>query len=359
MLKRTPGARAFFVLRLALVWSAAWLYFYLVRLWGVDDMPFIELSDDPRVGLHVLVSSGFGGLFGLMYGLLELLFERRTFQRWSYGRLILVKSLGYFAAATLAFLLGVSVMERTSTGQVDPAIVWERFTGRPFGIGMSYMIIVSVMISFTRQVNQKFGPGVLWSMLKGKYHEPREEERIFMFLDLQSSTTIAEQLGHIRYSRLIQDCFFDLTQVILDHRVDVYQYVGDEAVLSWTVERGVEKNHCLESYFHFMRILEARSDHYLKEYGIRPVFKAGVHFGRVTVAEVGVVKKEIAFHGDVLNTTARMQGKCNALEQRLLISEDLRNQLNLGRRFEATAKGEVELRGKRDSVAIFGVKKAC
>jgi adenylate cyclase len=35
--------------------------------------------------------------------------------------------------------------------------------------------------------------------------------------------------------------------------------------------------------------------------------KAGAHVGRVVATEVGTIKSEIVFHGDVVNTTARVQ----------------------------------------------------
>ena len=57
-------------------------------------------------------------------------------------------------------------------------------------------------------------------------YELLEEKRIFMFLDLRSSTFIAEKLGHKLYSEFIQDCFLDL-EVVRRHKAEIYQYVGD------------------------------------------------------------------------------------------------------------------------------------
>jgi hypothetical protein len=48
----------------------------------------------------------------------------------------------------------------------------------------------SVAMSFINLINKKLGPGVLIPMLLGKYRNPREEERIFMFMDLKASTTL-------------------------------------------------------------------------------------------------------------------------------------------------------------------------
>jgi adenylate cyclase len=52
-----------------------------------------------------------------------------------------------------------------------------------------------------------------------------------------------------------------------------------------------------------------------------PEFKAGVNAGVVTVAEIGDLKREIAYHGDVVNTAARLRSACNEFDKQLLASE--------------------------------------
>jgi adenylate cyclase len=218
-----------------------------------------------------------------------------------------------------------------------------------------YFLFITSLISFVRMVSRKFGPGILWNMFIGKYRNPREELRVFMFLDLKSSTTIAEKLGHIKFSRLIQDCFADLTSVITKHKVEIYQYVGDEAVLSWPLEKGLENNHCIHCYFDYMEVLASKSDHYETTYGLQPFFKAGVHLGKVIVAEVGLIKREIAYHGDVLNTTARIQSQCNKLQQQLLVSEQLVKYMQPDSQLQSQHLGEEILKGKQTAVAIYGL----
>ncbi len=71
-----------------------------------------------------------------------------------------------------------------------------------------------------------------------------------MFVDLKNSTSIAEELGHIRYSQFIQDCFFDL-HVVEAYGAEVYQYVGDEVVLSWHVKPNIDFTNCLHAFWAF------------------------------------------------------------------------------------------------------------
>jgi adenylate cyclase len=92
------------------------------------------------------------------------------------------------------------------------------------------------------------------------------------------------------------------------------------------------------------------------KFGIIPEFKAGLHLGKVTVAEVGEIKKELAYHGDVLNTAARIQGKCNDFQKRLLISESMKTKLENQHLFKFSGIGDVILKGKAKSLNLYEVK---
>jgi len=145
-----------------------------------------------------------------------------------------------------------------------------------------YIVTIELLMTTMSQVNLMLGENKLAQLVKGKFYTPREEERIFMFLDLQASTHIAEKLGHIKYSMLIQDCFNDLG-VVVEDEAEIYQYVGDEAVLTWKIEDGVRNANCLNAFFNFRKQLEKKQDYYKPKYDYLPFFKAGVHAGIVTV----------------------------------------------------------------------------
>ncbi|MEL6843832.1 MAG: adenylate/guanylate cyclase domain-containing protein, partial [Bacteroidota bacterium] len=167
-----------------------------------------------------------------------------------------------------------------------------------------------------------------------------------------------EKLGHVLYSQLLQDCFFDLTDAVMKHQAEIYQYVGDEVVLSWEMTSGLDKANCLHAYFSFMDTIEERKNYYAEKYGIVPVFKAGVNLGKVMVAEVGIIKKEIAYHSDVLNTAARIQGQCNKAGRSLLCSPDLIAAIQNweGLRYEEV--GSVSLKGKAQKMLLFAIEQA-
>ena len=135
----------------------------------------------------------------------------------------------------------------------------------------------------------------------------------------------------------------------------VYQYVGDEAVLTWKKEQGLNHNNCIQLFYDFRNRLNSKSAYFLDRYETVPKFKAGVHLGQVTVTEVGDIKKEIAYHGDVLNTAARLQGACNTYGSSLLVSKQLVDQLAIASSWEQEYLGAMELKGKLTPVQVFSL----
>lgn len=346
-----------FYLQTVLIWIVAILFLAFLRNYGADpdavENPIRRLS----FGQKWMILSLVGGAAGIMYASLELLYDRPYFQRHSYGRIIIGKLIFFFIMVKIMMAILISIMGVFLNGDIEPWKIIQLLRSKIYWVIFVYFLLIAGLISFVSMINQKFGPGILWNMFIGKYRNPREEIRVFMFLDLKSSTTIAEKLSHVNFSRLIQNCFADLTPVVTKHKVEIYQYVGDEAILSWPIEKGFEHNHCIHCYFDFMEVLAARADYYENEFGLQPFFKAGVHLGKVIVAEVGLIKREIAYHGDVLNTTARIQSRCNELQQPLLISDELLQFLKPDQQIQSQHLGSELLKGKKTAVTIFGVTK--
>ncbi len=69
--------------------------------------------------------------------------------------------------------------------------------------------------------------------------------------------------------------------------------------------------------------LRSKALWFKQNFGVVPTFKAGIHLGSVTTGEIGAIKKEILFSGDVLNATARIQELCNRYGPDLLLSEEM------------------------------------
>jgi adenylate cyclase len=136
----------------------------------------------------------------------------------------------------------------------------------------------------------------------------------------------------------------------------VYQYVGDEVVITWKTNEGIRNGNCMHFFFLFLEELEKNRMYFEEKFKVFPEFKAGVSSGMVTVAEVGELKSEISFHGDVLNTASRLQGLCNNYGEKMLISEFLYNEIDNANQFEIKFIGDLQLKGKERKVKIYSVE---
>ncbi len=221
------------------------------------------------------------------------------------------------------------------------------------------MVVWSVVVALTQltlQVNDKFGQGVLWNFIQGHYNIPRKETRIFMFVDLISSTNIAEKLGNEKYHRFLRDYYADITNAIIYNKGEIYQYVGDEIVISWKLAAGINNNQCLKCYFDMRKTIIGLKEKYELKYGLVPDFKAGLHYGKVIAGEIGIIKRDITFSGDVLNTTARIQSKCNEYKVKILSSDELLQKLRYEKNYHRISIGDIELKGKEIKVALSTLK---
>jgi len=104
-------------------------------------------------------------------------------------------------------------------------------------------------------------------------------------------------------------------------------------------------------------IIQSVKQKYISKYGVYPEFKAGLHGGKVIVTWVGVLKKEIVYVGDVVNTTARIQEDCKRLAKDFLISEDLLNRISGLDNVRASFVEETIPRGKEESIKLYSLEK--
>lgn len=311
-------------------------------------------------GKSILVTGLTAMVLGLCMGMAEILFFDGLFLKTSRLKKILYKTIIYIAIVIFILLIITVVYNSIEfrTGVFDKSVwvaFWIFFSNFSFWSTEVYISLTIGISLFYHEINQNLGQGVLNNFFTGKYHSPKEEERIFMFLDMKSSTAIAEDIGHVKYFGMLKEYFSDLTNPIIQHLGEIYQYVGDEIVVTWTLKKGVLHNRCVECFFEMKKAIQNQKVKYQNQFGLVPEFKAGFHCGKVITGEIGVIKKEIIFTGDVLNTTARIQSLCNGYGVDILISGELINQLHLHPPFELKAMGKNELRGRGEKIDLFTI----
>lgn len=227
---------------------------------------------------------------------------------------------------------------------------WKNPSTHAFAI---YAFLLGFLITFIRSVHKKFGTRVLINTLLGKYQEPTEEERIFMFVDLKQSTSLAEELGNFTYSNFLRDYYHYLSNCCEENHGQIYQIVGDGVFLTWSLKSCHKKPRPLYCFEDLKICFRRLTPFFRKKYGKVPTFRAAAHYGKVIVSEVGNFGSEMAYHGDAINTTARLQSLCSIHNYEFLISEDLLKKLRRTEKYHPENKGIMELKGKKRNIFAY------
>lgn len=317
---------------------------------------FNDYTRELQVDSSALIIIYLSVICAIIFSVIDFLFSDRIMRFLPIRLMVFIKSLFYFASAFVIIIAAAVPTAEVYSNQSYFDIVLElpatninllRFLG--------YFYLSCFLNSFFKGFMKKIGGGNARRFFLGLMNKPQEEERIFMFLDLKNSTTIAEKIGHEKFSHLIQDVFNDMA-VVDNYKAEIYNYLGDGAIISWTVKDGLKSGNCLNAFFAFLNVLNSRSRYYNRRYNLEPKFKAGAHVGKVMVLQIGQIRRDISYNGDTMNTAARIESQCNELKQQLLISGDLHSLLITNKNFRFKSVGDIQLKGKRKRVEIFGAK---
>ncbi len=272
-------------------------------------------------------------------------------QRWTEAPFLVVlitRSLAWLAIIIVAIALPLLTVATVPANELfDTSMV----------VSVAVSFGAALIINFVGQVNRLLGRGVLVGLILGRYHRPREETRIFLLIDLRDSTAIAERLGNLRYHGFLKRFIADVTGVALRHHGDVHRYVGDEIILTWDERRGTRDAACIRSVLAMVDALDGSAAGYMRDFGVVPTFRAGLHLGPVVTGEIGTVKHEIAYLGDTLNTASRIEQACRELQRPFLASADVVDVLTLPSDVRAESLGPIDLRGTSSALELLAISR--
>ncbi|MFK2820139.1 adenylate/guanylate cyclase domain-containing protein [Flavobacteriaceae sp. LMIT009] len=337
------------VLWITLIWTLIRLFRFFETYASNKDS--IEFNEELASSILITIVAG------LFVGASIVFLWERWLRRMAYFKAMFFIMLFYSLTFSILFSLEQVMIKPSNTNQtMDVEVLALKFKegfNLVFLTNYIYWLVITFLTILFLFIRDKFGPITFVNFLKGKYLRPKREERIFMFMDLKSSTAIAERLGEERYFNFLNDTFRIATPGILVTQGEIYQYVGDEIVISWLIKNGVNRANCIRCYYEIIELLEDKSVYFDETYGTQPLFKAGLHFGHVITGEMGIVKREIVYSGDVLNTASRIQSLCNEMNTDILLSNNLMKQID--RKFldkEFKSVGNITLRGKQQKIEL-------
>ncbi len=344
--KRKVKSIAFYV--------GSWIFFsflfFFFHFYGTSG------ASDPTLYLTALQ---FAILTGLSHGIYDVIILRDDRDPRPVPAAILIR----FCYFTATVLIDISICVLVMNWYRDGAFIDEggleslqrAFRNphvRAFAI---YGILSGFFITFVRSVNKKFGANVFVNTLLGKAQEPKEVGLIFMFVDLRNSTRLAEEMGHVEYSRFMKEYYRLLSNCCEENDGDIYQIAGDGVFLTWRLRDCRKTAKPILCFEDLKRCFFRTRKRFLAEFGHYPTFKAAAHWGKVIMTEVGNFRSEIAYHGDAINTTSRLQDLCSKLGEEFLISRELLEELpNVGK-YRPLPKGPFELKGKSCETFVYAL----
>ncbi|MBE2246375.1 MAG: HD domain-containing protein [Candidatus Competibacteraceae bacterium] len=305
---------------------------------------------------------GIGIISGLLIGLSlrigDRWFDRYIIRKFSFPVSLVIGTMMLillFKASQYAgmILYDLMVAEMRFSEITESRIFHDIISSQGVFILLWSAFLISLILNTIKLTSRIIGPGMMKSYLIGRYHKPVEEERIFMFLDINSSTSMAEQMGIEKYHDMLNRFFYDIGSPISRSRGEIYQYVGDEVVVTWKMKDGLEQANCIRCYFRILKQMEKMKPEYTSLFGFMPEFKVGMHAGKVITGEVGRTKTEIVFHGDVINTTERILNQCINLGKKILISENLIRRIALLPNVHAEYVTTRLFKGKENEVSLY------
>jgi adenylate cyclase len=218
-----------------------------------------------------------------------------------------------------------------------------------FSIAISGVFVAAVTLGLV------LGPEVMVGLITGRYAQPRSEPRLFLFADMKNSTRCAEILGDTGFHAMLNQVFADVGVPIATHGGSIYRYVGDEVIVTWRLENGAAGQAALFCVQAMAATLARRAESYRRAFGMAPEMRFALHAGPVVVGEMGMLKREVVFLGDTVNTTARLEAACKETGHDVLVSEAAMAQLAVPDGWRAESAGALQLRGKQAPISVFAL----
>jgi adenylate cyclase len=297
---------------------------------------------------------------GAFIGAPILLYERGTiFSRWR--DVIRQAATPVFVVATITTYGLMIVVGNAVAGTALHHIFGYMSTAREAMVmsesGLLYSLGVSTLVAFVLRVRDLIGPSLFTSLLLGRYHRPTKEERIFLFLDVSGSTHFADRYGDLETQAYLGQIFKALASPVRRSQGSIDDYIGDMALVTWPMHRGMQDAACLRCVFDFAAAIRDQAAMWQTRFGQVPEFRAVLHCGWVVTAEIGLERHKIAYFGDVVNTTGRLESLSKALGEPILVSADILASIGgLPQHLAAENLGFHVIRGRNEPLQVSAIR---
>jgi adenylate cyclase len=302
-----------------------------------------------RPSLGILIGATHGFILSAVIGWLEIFGTRSR-----PGRA--VEQAPFLVTFFTKGLLYGSLIALTNVAEPGTLLVGvPRGTPTLQAVSVLFSFAVTGAVIFMLQISRIIGARTLRDWVLGRYHRPHREDRFFLFVDIAGSTTLAERIGPVAVHEFLNGVFLQAADPVDDHRGEIYQYVGDEMVITWLEKEGRPDARPIGCFAAIEGALQAAAPDFVQRFGVAPRVRGALHFGPAVVGEVGGRKRDIVFHGDVMNTTSRLEQVARELDKPFVASADAWQRLAVDDRWKVEDLGARVLRGRASPVQVYAV----
>ena len=295
-----------------------------------------------------------GSIAGIEIFLLHRLGLLRRLLDLPFAAVVVLKTLAYGAIVALVIAGGVRGLALVYPApiRIGPYRLADDLTTIGFSLSMTLIFVIVL------QAASLIGRRTFRNLVLGRYRRPRAERRFFLFVDVVGSTAIAERLGALKAHEFLAAVFSVTAEPVAAWHGEIYQYVGDEIVVTWTEDEGRPEARPLRCYFEMCAALEAAAASFRAGFGVEPRLRAALHLGEVIAGEVGEQRRAIVYHGDVMNTAARLEQATREAGVRFIVSDDALRALAPPAGFAPSDLGPLNLRGRSGTIRAWSLETA-
>lgn len=272
-----------------------------------------------------------------------------VFLKWGFQWIVII------TGTVLIWYLLLFLFQDLNVRQEKILYTKDFLTDPRFLLVLERVIILSFIIITYVELENRLGEKFLFDILFQTKEKAVVQDRIFLFMDLNNSTSINEIMGNKQYYDFINTCYYLMSDAVLQSGAEIVKYVGDEVILTWKTDKAGQYFNALVFFDLFKQKLKKQEEIFIKKFNEVPSFKAGMHIGEVVKAEVGYLKKQKDYYGDVMNITARILGRCEDYDTDFLISEEaltfLTSETEINKFYKKIEN--VQLKGKLEIINLY------
>lgn len=198
-------------------------------------------------------------------------------------------------------------------------------------------------------------PGIMEKLVRtdsASLKRGHSSQLAILFCDIRGFTTASESSSAEEMLLFLNSYFSDMSDLVSAHNGIVNKFLGDGILAVYGMDHPANS---ATDAFNTATDIVAHSEGFILPDGSVPQVGIGIHFGTVVAGTVGSEHRyEYTFLGDTVNTASRLEGLSKRLGYKIILSAEAFHGLEDGLRDELAPLGRHRVRGKSESLEVYG-----